>query len=271
MRRRGCLRFSGERGFDVGVLPSRLGRTAIVLKRPVTVRPAIDRRSLTRSVSSYPASILPSTGSAPRPRDARNQIHLQSYLPLHLPLLYKFLAPHPQAMPGKTADDSLASRADSPDQPSSDGEMPELKPRWLHTGAKYLQLLPTPITVAETGYKAFSDLENQRIEAAWEALPVSKREKIVSRWGREDGEGGEKVKSTAKSKGTKSPASAGNDDDKGDVPSDPELLESDTESEPKKDEQYRAIIERNYHDPDKLDVVEGVAVSQVRPERKGPS
>lgn len=144
--------------------------------------------------------------------------------------------------------------------------MPALDSRWVHTGAKYLQLLPTPITVAETEFKAFSDLENQRIEAAWEALSQEKRDDIVSQWGREDGEGGEKPNQTVKSKTPGRSATPTADlDDNGDVPSDPELLESDVEDEkPKKDEQYRAIIERNYHDPDKLDVVEGVAVSQVR-------
>jgi hypothetical protein len=144
--------------------------------------------------------------------------------------------------------------------------MPPLEARWVHTGAKYLQLLPTPITVAETEYKAFSELENQRIEAAWEALSQEKREEIVSQWGRGDGEGSEKASQSMKSKSPARPATPLVDPDgAGDLPSDTEILESDAEEEqPRKDEQYRAIIERNYHDPDKLDVVEGVAVSQVR-------
>lgn len=147
--------------------------------------------------------------------------------------------------------------------PAVEVAMPPLDSRWVHTGAKYLQLLPTPITVAESEYKAFSDLENQRIEAAWEALSQERRQEIVSQWGRGDGEGCE----TGQSVTTKSPARpatpSADPEDTGDVPSDPELPQQEDER-PKKDEQYRAIIERNYRDPDKLDVVEGVAVSQVR-------
>lgn len=144
---------------------------------------------------------------------------------------------------------------------------PPLEARWLHTGAKYLQLLPTPITVAETEYKSFSDLEDQRIEAAWNALSQERREQIVMEWGRTDGEGGEK-RTRAKPSKPSDKASPRRTErggtHTGEVSSDSEAFGSDPEGDqPKKDKHYRAIIERTYDNPEKLDVVEGVAVSQV--------
>lgn len=244
-----------------GMLP--LSRRLPVLKQQLLVVRASRQRNIHRNVASssqYPVRPRPARSGRPSDFPGQDWVHLLS----HLPLIIKVFG---STMPSESAAEAVTpgSRTDAAAITSLEAEMPALDSRWVHTGAKYLQLLPTPITVAETEYKAFSDLENQRIEAAWEALPQDRREEIISNWGREDGEGGEKPGQTLKTKSPRqSTAPSPGPDDVGDVPSDPEVTEGDAEDlRPKKSEQYRAIIERNYQDPDKLDVVEGVAVSQV--------
>lgn len=220
------------------------------------------------SVSSSQLPVRPRLSRSTGWRGFKDENWLHTCFLFHFPLFIKAVVPGASTMTGHTTEVATLppQRASTPDQHFAKTEMPALESRWVHTGAKYLQLLPTPITVAETEYKAFSELENQRIEAAWQALPEEKRERVISEWGREDGEGGEQPDQVKISKSPRKPSTPTTElDDTGDVPSDPELLDSDLEDDrPRKDEQYRAIIERNYHDPDQLDVVEGVAVSQVR-------
>lgn len=150
---------------------------------------------------------------------------------------------------------------------------PPLDFRWVHTGTKQLQLPTIPITVADAIYQPFSNDENKRIEDTWMKKSSEERKAIVEQWGKEDGEWGrksrahkkeekEKVKDKSEKLGRdkrdslkeiRSPESGSSTP----MTSDGEMEEMSS------DKMYKSIIERAQSDPTRLDVVDGVPVSQV--------
>lgn len=147
---------------------------------------------------------------------------------------------------------------------------PPLDYRWLHTGTKQLDLPTEPIATAETAYKPFAPLENDRIEAAWQDYPQSLKRKALDSWGAGDGEWSQKSKET-KAKEAKeakdakeAKEAAAKKGEKGAKVDDVKKAASSKDVSKERIDAYQAVIEKAYLDHSKFDVVEGVPVSQVR-------
>ncbi|RXK37136.1 hypothetical protein M231_05587 [Tremella mesenterica] len=148
---------------------------------------------------------------------------------------------------------------------------PPLDARWVHAGAQYLDLLPTPITSASTSYKAFSPSESKRIEARWTSLPLLGRQLAIKEWGAAEGEGASKVKkehgrteSTASNNDERRSSSKDREKDRG-VP-DAEVIrsgeEQPTEGEVDGEGRYRNIMADAQKEYENLELIAGVPVSQ---------
>jgi hypothetical protein len=140
--------------------------------------------------------------------------------------------------------------------------IPELDYRWVHTGAQYLDLLPTPITTAATIYKSFSPDESRRIEEAWNAYTPEERQKAIDDWGRKEGEGFA-TKSKEKEKERRGSNASGRSVGKDDG----EVLRSGQE-QPQGDERdsegrYKDFMTKAQQEYENLELISGVPVSQV--------
>lgn len=156
---------------------------------------------------------------------------------------------------------------------------PELDFRWVHTGAQHLDLLPTPITTAATAYKAFSPEESRRIEAAWNDMTPSARQKAIDEWGKKEGEGfatppNKKDKLDKQDKGrrgsdasvrsTQSQTATSQQDrdkDKGEVVRSGEEQPHDDEKDG--DGRYKDFMAKAQQEYENLELISGVPVSQV--------
>jgi hypothetical protein len=150
--------------------------------------------------------------------------------------------------------------------------IPDLDIRWVHTGAQYLDLLPTPITTAATIYKAFSPDESRRIQEAWDGLTAEERQKAIHDWGTKEGEGfatpASKPKDKEKEKERRGSNASGRsvnvngkDEDKG------EVIRS-GEEQPHVDEKdgdgrYKDFMKEAQQEYENLELISGVPVSQV--------
>lgn len=65
-----------------------------------------------------------------------------------------------------------------------DPACPQLDYRWLHGGVQHLSLLSTPVVAAKVvTYATFSDLENDRLEEAFDKLTASQRKLATRKMG----------------------------------------------------------------------------------------
>ena len=154
--------------------------------------------------------------------------------------------------------------------------IPELDFRWVHTGAQYLDLLPTPITTAATIYKAFSPDESRRIQEAWDALTPEERQKAILDWGTKEGEGfatpASKPKDKDKEKdkerrGSNASTRSVNGNGNGSVKDEGEVIRS-GEEQPHGDEKdgdgrYKDFMKEAQQEYENLELISGVPVSQV--------
>ncbi|KAK4686894.1 hypothetical protein P7C73_g3228, partial [Tremellales sp. Uapishka_1] len=155
--------------------------------------------------------------------------------------------------------------------------LPYLDIRWVHAGAQYLDLLPTPITTASTAYKAFSEDESARIEERWNAMTVAEQRNTINQWGTEEGEGNHGKQKKAKEKEKKdidksssgsaiSAAASEHHAEDGGVP-DAEIIKSGQEIpnvEEKEDEQksYKDVMNKFREEYEDFELIAGVPVSQ---------
>ena len=83
---------------------------------------------------------------------------------------------------------------------------PDLDFRWCHSGSSHLSLLSTPLTQTKAvAYAAFSVLENENLEAAFNALKPAEREAALRKMGewKEDKKDDQASSADPEDKGTK--------------------------------------------------------------------
>lgn len=119
--------------------------------------------------------------------------------------------------------------------------------RWMHAGAGHLALPINPITAITTTFKAFSVDESARIDHAWHALSDKDRRDAISAWGKGDGEGATKQKTTQE---------APPEED------DPSMIRSGQEQKEDPEVHYKDLMAKVQAEED-LETIRGVPVSQV--------
>lgn len=147
--------------------------------------------------------------------------------------------------------------------------IPYLDLRWVHAGAQHLSLLPNPITTPSTTYKAFSATESERIEERWSSLTEEDRVRSIREWAQGEGEGAPKrekkekddQKAKAKEKEKENEKEHEHPVDSGA----PEVVRSGEEQKDTDLEaRYKDLVAKAQKDYEDLELVQGIAVSQVR-------